>query len=145
MAGRKCALCSACGSAFHPQCLEPPFQHRPPGSTPSALHGKNTWVCFHCECALPVVVAPGEDDPIAMATGKWSSKEFDKKSFKEGLRVFWKKEHSMAVAENEELLESRRLKLEAEKEKVEKEVRQARTQGGWGGGGVQRVRRRQQR
>ncbi|CAN0492843.1 unnamed protein product, partial [Scytosiphon promiscuus] len=48
-AGRKCALCSACGGAFHPACLQPPVQNRPPGSAPRALHGKNTWVCFHCE------------------------------------------------------------------------------------------------
>lgn len=123
MAGRKCALCSACGGAFHPQCLEPPFQNRPPGSTPSALHGKNTWVCFHCECALPVVVGPGEDDPSAMAAGKWSSKEFEKKSFKEGLRAFWDKEHAAAMAENVELLEKRREKQEAKKVVAEKEVR----------------------
>lgn len=128
MAGRKCALCSACGGAFHPACLQPPVQNRPHGSTPGALHGKNTWVCFHCECALPVMVAPGEDDPEAMARLEWTSKSFKKPAFAKTLREFWEKqharaekEHARAAREYEERRTRSRKRLE-EKKMAEKDV-----------------------
>lgn len=112
-AGRKCALCSACGGAFHPPCLQPPLQHRPPGSLPAALHGKNTWVCFHCECAIPVKVEEGQDDPAKMAAGGWSSGAFGRDPFQRRLREFWDREHAAAAAEHAKLLELRRQRREA--------------------------------
>lgn len=118
-AGRKCALCSACGGAFHPQCLQPPLQHRPPGSLPAALHGKNTWVCFHCECAIPVRVEDGQDDPVKMAAGEWASAVFGRVPFQKRLREFWDKEHARAAAENAELLERRRQREEEARKKEE--------------------------
>lgn len=123
-AGRKCALCSACGGAFHPQCLEPPLQHRPPGSKPGALLGKNTWVCFHCECAIPVVVPAGEDDPDAMAALEWSAGSgFGEPAFEGKLRAFWRAEHARTVRVHEESMRRRRERLQEEKKIAEKDVR----------------------
>lgn len=98
-AGKTCALCSACGCAFHPGCLEPPLKHRPTGSSPVGL-GKADWICFHCVCAQPVSIAAGEDDPALMAALEWSG-EFEPPSEGE-VRAFWAKEHGDAMAEQEE-------------------------------------------
>lgn len=90
---------------------------------------KNTWVCFHCECAIPVAeVAKGLDDPVKMAAAEWSSPgHFEGKAFKAGLRAFWVREHARAAAEHAKVEEGRRRKLEEEEKQKAKEV------GGWVG------------
>lgn len=87
-------------------------------------------MCFHCECALPVVVAPGDDDPEAMARLEWKTKEFKKPAFAKKLRAFWEEEHARARREYEKQREERREKLE-EKKMAEKDVS---LRGFWGGG-----------
>lgn len=88
-------------------------------------------MCFHCECAIPVKVDEGQDDPVKMAAEEWTSAAFGGEPFQKRLRKFWDKEHVRATAEHAELLEKRRQREEEDKRKEEerKKAEQVRT---WG-------------
>lgn len=118
-------------------CLEPPLVQRPKGSSPG--RGIKDWICFHCECALPVVVAAGEDDPDAMEALSWSE-DFSPPS-ENKLKAFWGREHGRAKVEHEERAEMDRKRKEnerrrrAEREESGLEVEEDRAQGGGKHGG----------
>ena len=76
-------------------------------------------MCFHCECAIPVKVEEGQDDPVKMAAADWTSDVFGREAFQKRLRGFWDKEHARAAAEHAELLETRRQREEEARRKGE--------------------------
>ena len=98
---------------------------RPKGSSPA--RSNRTWICFHCECALPVVLSPGEDDPDLLAALEWT--EGFRPASDKKVKNFWAREHARAAAEHEEWVElqsvRREVAIRRREEKARKEKKKS--------------------